>query len=565
MSTATMSGPEVSTPNDLCNGQMKAVKVGENQNVLLIKVQDKYYATTAKCTHLGAPLEKGVLTSDGRLTCPWHGACFDVKTGDIEDAPAMHCLKTFTSRIEGDQVVISVSQEALKEPRPLPIRGSRKRKEITAVIIGNGVGGQSAAESLREYGFNGRVVVVGKEPYLPIDRTKLSKSLDNTAEKIALRKQEFYTEREIELKIGEEVKSVDFDKKVVTLADGNTQDYSYLVISPGSTPRKLDLPGANLKNVHVLRSLTDNNDLQKALTAFPKPNVVIIGTGWIGMELGSVMAKDGKAKVTIVDKGDIPLKPVLGYDIGKFIKRWHEANGIKFISNTGPKKFVASEDDPAKVGSVLLDNGQTVSADVVLVAIGAGPATEWLKPSPLLNDDGSITVNKYLQVESRKEVFVAGDVAKFPVSDSRNVRVEHYNVGRNTGREIGRNISIAAAAAEKDSTKAPKFTPFTKVPYFWSVQWGKSIRYAGSGPYDEVYIEGDLTSKKGEDTSFAAYYAQNGKVVAVASLNKDPVVSQFSELARLGRCPSLAEIKAGKDILTVPIGPASESCGNPNL
>ncbi|KAJ3176518.1 hypothetical protein HDU87_005212 [Geranomyces variabilis] len=560
-SSSSAMPAQFSFPNTLNNGEMKAFPLGDgtDKSVLLSKVQGTVYATSAKCTHYGAPLEKGTLTADGRITCPWHGACFSAKTGDIEDAPAMQCLQTFKTHVEGDQVIVELSPDALTNARAIPDRGTpRNLNGPVAVVLGNGAGGQAAAESLREYGFKGRVVVYGKEPYLAVDRTKLSKGLEADAAKLALRPADYYKERDIELHLGEEVTGVDFDRKQVTLAGGKTQDYSYIVIAAGSVPRSLDVPGANLQNVHVLRSVNDANSLHKSIKSLDKPNVVIIGTGFIGMELASVLAKDGKANVTIMANTEIPMKPVLGDVVGKFIKRWHQTNGVKFIDNVSPKEFRASEKDTSKVGSIALDNGQIIPADVVLVAVGAIPATQNLKSSSLLNDDGSISVNKFLHVDSRPEVYVCGDVAKFPVSESKTVRVEHWNVARNTARLAAKNIALAAAATEAGTPASSILEPFTKVPYFWSVQYGKSIRYAGALPFDDVYVDGDIESKKGEDTSFAAYYGLKGKVVAVASLNKDPVVSQFSELVRLGLCPSLSEIKGGKDILSVPLGPASQ-------
>ncbi|KAI8824417.1 uncharacterized protein EV422DRAFT_565110 [Fimicolochytrium jonesii] len=543
------------TANDLENGQMKSVDVGGDQKVLIAKVQGKVYATTNKCTHFGAPLEKGVLTADGRLTCPWHGACFNVKTGDIEDAPGMACLKTFPVAISGDKIHIEVTPEAAKQTVPIPNRPSPK-KDDTVVIIGNGSGGQSAAEALREHGFGGKIVVFGKEPYLPIDRTKLSKGLDVSAEKIALRPEEFYREREIALHAEKEVKEVDLAKRQVTLTDGTTQGYSHLVLSPGSYPRPLDVPGKELKNVHLLRSLVDANALHKAIKSKEKPKVIIVGTGFIGLELASVLAKDGTACVTVLARNETPLKPVLGEEIGKFIKRWHEEKGVTF-KVAQPKSFEPSVVNPSEVGTVKLTTGEELAADVVLVAIGAQPATTFLKPTGLLNDDGSIEVDNFLRVHSHPEVYVAGDVARIPLGGTdQKVRVEHWNVARNTGRSIARNIAIASGSQPPASADS-ELEPFTKVPYFWTVQYGNSVRYAGGGPFDEVYVDGDLTSKKGDETSFVAYYANKGAVVAVASLNKDPVVSQFSELLRLKRVPTLAEIKGGKSILSVPLGPAN--------
>ncbi|TPX68928.1 hypothetical protein SpCBS45565_g02795 [Spizellomyces sp. 'palustris'] len=540
---------EVSTPNDLQNGQMKSVDVGDKQKVLLSKVQDTIYATSAKCTHYGAPLEKGVLTSDGRLTCPWHGACFNIKTGDIEDAPAMDCLKTFNVRVVGDQILINVSAEELKKSRSPPIRGLPVRRPDAAVIIGNGSGGQAAAEALREHGFDGRIIVYGKEPYLPIDRTKLSKSLDVSIDKAALRPAEFYKERGIELITSKEVKSVNIDGKKVELTDGTVQEYQYLVLASGSQPRTLDIEGNHLKNVHYLRSLIDATALHSAIKSFEKPNVVIVGTGFIGMEVASVLAKDNKANVTIVARGEVPLKSVLGDEVGKFIRRWHEDHGVKFKANVSPKKFTPSDADPTKVASVLLSTGEILPADVVLVAIGATPATNYL-PSVLLNDDSSVTVTPNLSIPYHPELYAVGDIARFPTPmNPKTTRIEHWNVARNTGRLVARNIAL--------SSRSEPLQTFNKTPYFWTAQYGKSLRYVSTAPFETVFVQGDLQSQKGEDTTFVAWYAKGDNIVGCASLNKDPTVSHVSELLRLGRCPTLSEIKAGKDVLKVELGPAN--------
>ncbi|KAJ3006642.1 hypothetical protein HKX48_009540 [Thoreauomyces humboldtii] len=569
---AIMPG-EITTPNDLSNGQMRSIPVGPSTSdkpaptVLVSKIKDKVYATSSKCTHFGAPLDKGVLTLDGRVTCPWHGACFSVTTGDIEDAPGMACLKTFPARIVGDHIVVRVDdvEDARTARVPISDRGKPRdddRDAATVVVVGAGSAGQAVAETLREEGFRGRVVVHGTEPYLPVDRTKLSKALGGvSADGIALRDADFYRERDIDLRVGSEVDRVDLDGRKVWFKDGTGQAYDYLALAPGSKPRTLSVPGSALRNVHVLRSVTDHVALDEAVTSASKdgrkPKVTVVGSGWIGLELASVLRKDDGADVTVVAKGKVPLEQVLGEKVGGFVKRWHLANGVTFMDDQSPKEFKEDAPGSGTVGSVLLENGTNVPADIVLVAIGASPATAFLTTSSLpINDDGSIDVTSHLSLPSRPEVFAAGDVARIPQVDGTVSRVEHWNVARNTGRLVARNIAaLANSKSSKSDHHAPTATEFTKVPYFWSVQYGKSIRYAGTGAsFDDVYVHGDVDSLKGEDTSFVAYYGKKGEVVAVASMNKDPYVSRFSELRRVGGCPTLEEIRNGTDILQVEVG-----------
>jgi len=214
----------VAKVSDLKNGEMKEVELGEGK-VLLVKEHDKIFATGTKCTHYGAPLKTGSLCN-GRIRCPWHGACFNVATGDIEDFPGMDSIHTFKVTIKGEDVIVSASESQLKDFKKAPSKGSCSASDQRLfLLVGGGPASAECAETLRAEGFTGKIIVVCKENVLPYDRPKLSKAMSSTADKILLRPAEFYKERNIEFLLGVEVTELDAATKTATLSNGNKLQY----------------------------------------------------------------------------------------------------------------------------------------------------------------------------------------------------------------------------------------------------------------------------------------------------------------------------------------------------
>ncbi|RXW21742.1 hypothetical protein EST38_g4133 [Candolleomyces aberdarensis] len=514
---------------ELQDGQMKEVAFGEGK-ILLSRLGDKVHATSAFCTHYGAPLAKGVLTADGRVVCPWHGACFNVCSGDIEDAPAPAALHSFKAHVADGKIYVTADpSDTLKSNfsrQPKLLASGAENAGRGVVIVGGGSGAFQAVESLREHGYAGPITILSKETYTPIDRTKLSKALITDPAKI-----EWKTAADLKIKygtnlrLGVEVTGVDLEKKNVTLDNGkDTLSYDKLILAPGSTPRRLPIEGANLENVYTFRGISDSQKVDAA--AREGQRVVVIGSSFISMELVVAISKRKLASIDVIGMEEYPFQAVLGEEIGAALKKYHESQGVRFHMKSKVDKIVASEENP-NIATGVVVNGETLPADFVIMGVGVGPATQFLKGSGIeVERDGGVKVDQYLRVKSgpdTQNVYAIGDIAIYPQVNGDETRIEHWNVAGNHGRAVGCTI-------------AGKEQPFVKVPVFWSAQ-GQQLRYCGIG----------------HKVQFIAYYVKNEKIVAVASMQNDPVVSKASELLRLGLMLTPEEVEAGKDLLSVDI------------
>ncbi|KAL6705929.1 Apoptosis-inducing factor 1 [Coniothyrium glycines] len=530
------------TSLSLKNGEKKEVEVEgvEGGKVLLLKIQDQVHATSANCTHYGAPLVKGVLTPEGRLTCPWHGACFKVSTGDVEDAPALDPLSKYEVFEREGAVYIKTHEETLKANRRVLNLKCSSTSEDKVLVIGGGSGTIGAIEGLRGGGYNGKITVISKEGYQPIDRTKLSKALLADVSKAAWRQKDFYKDASIEI-IEDEAQSVDFSGKKVSTKSGKTHEYSKLVLATGGTPNWLPLDGlkGDLGNVFLLRTLTDTQGIVKAVGDNGK-KIVVIGSSFIGMEVGNCLA-GMKNDVTIIGMEEEPMERVMGKKVGKIFRGILEKNGVKFRMGASVEKATPSSSDSTKVGAVHLKDGTALEADLVIEGVGVKPATEYLRnnSSVTLEKDGSLKTDELFAVDGLEDVYAIGDIATYPYhgpgGNGSPVRIEHWNVAQNAGRSVANSINNPGAK--------PK--PF--IPVFWSAL-GSQLRYCGNtvGGYDDLILQG-----KPEEPSFVAYYTQGETVVAVASMMKDPYMTQAAELMRRSKMPSKSEIEKGVDILEI--------------
>ncbi|KAH8100761.1 hypothetical protein BXZ70DRAFT_935724 [Cristinia sonorae] len=535
--------------SELKDGEMKQVDFEGDGKVLLSRLGDKIHATSAFCTHYGAPLAKGVLTSDGRVVCPWHGACFNVCTGDIEDAPAPTALHSFKAHVENGKIHVTAdpgqTTKANFSRPPKLLAKSVTTTSAGVVIVGGGSGAFQTVESLREHGYSGPITVLSKEPYAPIDRTKLSKALVTDASKLEwLSSSVLHEKYNTALRTGVEVTSIDFNQKAVVVA--STQErvpYETLVLATGGVPRKLPIGGKDLSNVFTLRGVDDAKKIDASVTEGKK--LVVIGSSFISMELVAAVQKKNLASIDVIGMEEFPFEAVLGKQVGAALKKFHESKGVKFHMLTKVKEIVPSSSDSSKAGSVVITDSEgkdiTLEADAVIMGVGVAPATEYIKSSHgfenLVDKTGAITVDEFLRVKGLDNVFAIGDIALYPQPGTGELRrIEHWNVAGNHGRAVGKTIAEG------------KGQPFVKVPVFWSAQ-GQQLRYCGVGAgFDDVIVDGNL-----DDLKFIVYYVKQDKVIAVASMQRDPAVSKASELLRLGLMPTPAELRAGKDLLSVDI------------
>ncbi|KAI1389375.1 uncharacterized protein F4822DRAFT_398087 [Hypoxylon trugodes] len=526
-------------------GEKQEVEVEgiEGAKVLLLNAGGKIQAIGPKCTHYGAPLAKGVLTKGGRLTCPWHGACFNGQTGDIENAPALDALPTFKV-VEKDGVIYVEGEEAvIKAGRRKPnfkcgVSGGALANKV--VVVGGGSGAIGAIEGLREKGFTGPITMISNEGYLPIDRTKLSKALITDPAKIQWRDDDWFKSGSVEV-VHDEVVDVDLVSKAVITKNRERYIYSKLILATGGSPRNLPLQGFKvLENIFLLRTVHDTKKIVDAIGDKGK-KIVIIGSSFIGMEVANATAADND--VTVVGQETVPLERVLGKEVGAGLQKGLEGKGVKFHMSAGVDKAEPSGSNPSKVGSVHLKDGTKLEADLVVLGVGVAPSTGYLKENKVirLEDDGSLKTDENFLVVGLKDVYAIGDIASYPYhgpgGQGNYTRIEHWNVAQNQGRVVAHHIV-------NPSLKSEFFTPI-----FWSALTGQ-LRYCGNSMHgwDELVLQGDPGQGK-----FVVYYCKGETVVAMASMGVDPAMVKSAELIKLGAMPSKSDLKGGLDILTVPL------------
>ncbi|KAL8727163.1 MAG: hypothetical protein Q9181_005805 [Wetmoreana brouardii] len=524
---------------DLKNGEKREVEVEgiENGKVLLARLGDTTHAMSSNCTHYGAPLKLGVLNPEGRLTCAWHGACFNVDTGDVEDAPALDPLAKFEVYEKSGAVYIKGEEATIKASRRQPNVKCRAQGQEKVVVVGGGSGAMGTVQALREQGFQGQITMISKEPNLPIDRTKLSKALIADKSKVEWRSQDWFDTASIAT-VSDEVSSIDFESKTVSTKSGKSLPYTKLVLCSGGTPKALPLPGfKDLSNIFLLRTIPNVQEILAAVGEKGGKNIVIIGSSFIGMEVANALSSNNT--VTVVGMESAPLERVMGSEVGRIFQKLISEKGVRFHMEASVDSAKPSQDDSSRVGSVSLKDGTSLPADLVILGIGVTPATEYLKDNSAvqLEKDGSLRTKESFQVEGQRDVYAIGDIATYPYhgpgGDGHLTRIEHWNVAQNAGR--------AAAASIAKPSVAPK--PF--IPVFWSAL-GSQLRYCGNTPngWDDVVLQGQP-----DEAKFAAFYGKGDTVVAVASMQMDPVMSKSAELMRRGNMLPLNELRKGKSVL----------------
>lgn len=500
---------------DINENELKTVNLNEHK-VLLVKQQGVISALGTKCTHYGAPLVSGAL-GDGRIRCQWHGACFNVKTGDIEDFPGFDSLPCYQVTIENDNVKVKARKAELVANKRIKDMAKRKQPTILndkIVVIGGGPAGAICVETLRQEGFQGDIVLVCKENYLPYDRLKATKAMDFDIEKAQFRNDKFYQDNGIEVLKGVEATGVNSDENCVKLSNGKELKYNKLFIATGSKPRTLDVSGSDLKNVLVMRDYDDAQYGHKQLNS--EADVVILGGSFIGMEVASYCI--GKVKsVTVIGRDVVPFKQVWGERVGSAILKIFEEKGVKYVANSGITKV--NDNGQGAVSSVELTSGEKLKCDVLFLGIGVTFYTEFLKNSGVqLMSNGAVEVNEYMQTND-PNVYAGGDIAYAPVWSHGNSKaaIGHFGLAHYHGRKAALNI-------------LGKQDPLKSVPFFWTMLFGKSIRYAGHGQFDDVIYSGDV-----ENLKFVAFYLKEDEVVATTACGMDPLVSIYAERLAQGK------------------------------
>ena len=381
----------------------------------------------------------------------------------------------------------------------------------TFVIVGAGMAGGKAAETLREEGFDGRVVLLGGEPERPYERPPLSKDyLRAESERAGVYLQEdagWYDEHDVELRPSTHVESLDVAARAVVLAGGERIDYDALLLTTGAEPKRPPIPGTDLDAVHVLRTLEDSDVLRGVLDTGGR--LVVVGAGWIGSEV-SASARERGMDVALVEPQSVPLEGVLGPELGAFYRDVHADHGVQLHLGTG----VEAIEGDGRAERVRTSDGTVLDCTAVLLAVGVAPRTQLAED--VLDVDNGILVDASLRA-SADGVFAAGDVANHAHPLFGRLRVEHW------ANALEQGPSAARAMLGSDVV-------YERVPYFFSDQYDVGMEYAGhSAPGDTVVFRGDPATRE-----FIAFWLRDGRVTAGMNVNVWDVNEHLQELVRSG-------------------------------
>ncbi|MEF0942672.1 FAD-dependent oxidoreductase [Rhizobium sp. BR 362] len=469
----------------------KLVGHRDGEPVLLVRRGEEIFAVTATCSHYGGPLIDGLVVDDS-VRCPWHHACFDLRTGEALRAPALSPLACWSVEQRDGRIFVG---EKRKKPSPAPRQSNAGGPPERIVIVGGGAAGFAAAERLRREHYQGAIVMVSDDEALPVDRPNLSK--DYLAGKapedwIPLRKEAFYAKNDIDLRLGTKVTGIDVSANEVVLADGKKVAFDKLLLATGAEPVRLTILGADQPHVHTLRSLADSRRIIAESGAAGR--AVVLGASFIGLEVAASLRTRG-VEVHVVAPEERPMERVLGPQMGDFIRALHEKNGVIFHLRDGAASIGASE--------VLLNSGSTLAADIVVVGIGVRPRVDLAEAAGIATDRG-VLVDAYLET-SVPGIYAAGDIARWPDPHSgENIRVEHWVVAERQGATAALNM-------------LGRRKKFTDVPFFWSQHYDIPINYIGHAEgWDAIEVEGDIAAK-----DCLLRFKRGGRVLAVATIFRD--------------------------------------------
>ena len=479
-------GIAASTLND---GGMILGRVGD-EDVVLARSGDELFAVRAQCSHYRGPLVEGLLVGD-TVRCPWHHACFSLRTGEPLRAPALDPIACWRVDREGDRIFVREKLPAQSMPRLAP----NSQLPSSIVIVGGGAAGVAAAEMVRRRGYDGPLTLISADTDPPVDRPNLSKDFlagEAQDDWIPLWPTDFYEEHHIELLLGRRVSSIDLAKRSVRLDDGSDRPYGALLLATGADPVRLPIPGAEDDRVRYLRSFADSRAIvERAATA---KHVVVAGASFIGLEVAASLRARGIA-VDVVAPESTPLERVMGVEVGRLVRSLHEKQGVTFHMG----QTVARIDGR----TVTLSGGASIDSDFLVMGVGVKPSLALAEQAGLAMDRG-ISVNEYLETGALG-VFAAGDVARWPDPHTgERIRVEHWVVAERQGQTAARNM---LGARER----------FDAVPFFWSRHYDATINYVGHAErWDEVSIDGSL-----EALDCSVEYRRGGKTLAVATIGRD--------------------------------------------
>src|SRR6202165_1344032 len=487
---APPAGPDLTLGIELpeFTGETLLGHVG-GEDVLLVRSGSDIFAIDAHCSHYHGPLAEGLVVGES-IRCPWHHACFDLRTGEAARAPALNPLTVWQVEHDGERILV---RQKRAQPKPRikgPVDAPGK-----IVIVGGGAAGFAAAEMLRRQEFRGSIVMLSNDAAPPVDRPNLSKDyLAGRAPEdwLPLRPDSFYADAGIDLRLESNVITIDTKARNIIIAGGDTIPYDRLLLATGAEPVRLPVPGADQPHVHTLRSLADSRAIIAAVSGARR--AIVIGASFIGLEAAAAL-RARNIEVHVVAPEQRPMERVLGADMGDFVRALHEEHGVIFsLGDT----VIAID-----VKRATLKSGGVLEADVVVVGVGVRARLALAEQAGLVLDRG-VAVNAFLET-SIPGIYASGDIARWPDPHSReNIRVEHWVVAERQGQTAARNM-----LGQREI--------FDAVRFFWSRHYDVPINYVGHAEkWDEIAIDGDIAAG-----DCRLQYKCGGRVLAVASIYRD--------------------------------------------
>ena len=518
---------------DIMDGGMKSYKQDDDSIILITRDDNTFHAFDGKCPHAGADLGTG-LRCGNRVVCPWHHATFDSTDGSLLEPIATHGLTQYELKDDGDSLTVNTAMTLNKAVE------NNKLSDTHTLIVGGGGAGFMTAHQLRHSGYGGKITLISQEATAPYNRPLLSKAFlagNMPEEKLLLGGADWAQKNNIEVRLNQTVSDVLSNERTVVIRNKDTNDANdasqkisadYLVVATGAQPIVPPIKGAESDGVYTLRSMDDAKAIK---AASENRNVVIVGTGFIGMEVASALSQAGTpTSITVIGQTNRVMENIISETVSNALIKLHQDNGITFILDATVN---AITNDNKQVSGVTLADGTHLDAEIVVLGTGVSPRTDLLAE---VNDPDGVQVDSHLQL--RDGVYALGDIANAKGQMGR-LRIEHWRVAMQHG------LVTAAAILQDDSIESLE----SRIPFFWTMQYGKSLRYSGHAATPDH----NILLGTPDALNYIEYYfdddGEDSRASAASTLGRDQELVAFSELLRRGVAPTRAQITAGFDII----------------